>query len=315
MVLMIAALTLTSAQVRGKRLILKDGSYQIAEKWEIKGDRVRYYSRERLDWEEVPNSLVDWDATNKFNAKVDAPQNNNPPAEIVEVDKEEAAERAHEAAKTPEVAPGVRLPDSGGVYMLDTYRGQGELVELVQNGGELNKQTGKNIMRAVINPISVSKQTVEIKGLKSRVQAHVAQPEIFLDIDVSDEEKAADSAAIQSGAKAAPANRFQIIRLDKTKNSRIVGDLKIYMYGKVKQEQKMIDTASDPLPGNEWVKIYPKQPLSPGEYAVVEMVDPKQMNLYVWDFGIDPGAPENPASWKAAPSPPASREGGNKKPK
>src|SRR6202165_6308734 len=84
------------AQTGTKRLILKDGSYQLATKWEIKGARVHYFSAERNEWEDLPNSMVDWDATTKFEKDRAAGE---PVPEAVQLDKEIAAERQAEGAK------------------------------------------------------------------------------------------------------------------------------------------------------------------------------------------------------------------------
>src|SRR5215467_8946806 len=53
---------------RGKKLMLKDGSFQLIREYQIEGDRVRYYSLDSLQWEEMPADLVDWDKTKKIEA-------------------------------------------------------------------------------------------------------------------------------------------------------------------------------------------------------------------------------------------------------
>lgn len=295
--LILALFAAGHAEERAKRLILKDGSYQLTTKYEIKGDRVRYYSAERFGWEEIPKSMVDWDATNKWEAEAAAGVH----AAQQEMNKEDAAEAAAEEAKSPTVAPGLRLPEDGGVFLLDQFQNKRQLVEIVQNGGELNKHTGKNILVAVVNPLNVAKQTIELKGPRARIQAHAVVPVLYANVNLSD----SDQAAQQSDPKAAKANaadtdlqsnRFRIAKVEKKKDVRIVGDLKIYITGKVKQEGNWIPTKAEPVSGG-WVKVTPAQPLAPGEYALIEMLSPKEMNLYVWDFGVDPMAPANQTAW------------------
>src|SRR5215467_4625015 len=95
------ALPIAAQQESPRRLILKDGSYQLVTKYEVKGDRVRYYSTERQEWEELPNALVDWPATDKFEKDRTATA-----PEAVQLDKELEQERQQEEAQLPQVAPG-----------------------------------------------------------------------------------------------------------------------------------------------------------------------------------------------------------------
>jgi hypothetical protein len=285
-ILLIAfACSLTQAQQNPKRLIMKDGTYQTTTQWEIKGDRVRYYSAERYDWEELPKDLVDWAATDKYNSERAGTRDET----IKEIAKEDEADER----EAPLVAPGLRLPNTGGVFLFDQFNRQPQLVELVQNGSELNKHMGRNILRAAINPLALSStQTIELKGEHARVQAHTGQPAIYLNIDTADNSQPEFT---QKPDKDQQPNRYGIVRVEQKKDSRIVGKLNVAMYGKVSQKESWIPVTTSPL--GDWVKLTPSEPLPPGEYAVVELLDKKQINLFVWDFGVNPAAPENPSAW------------------
>jgi len=286
------------AQELAKRLILKDGSYQLATRWEVKGERVRYLSAERNEWEEVPNSLVDWEATEKFEKDRAA---GVPSPEAVELDKELAAERAAEEARTPLVAPGLHLPEDSSMMLLDTYENQPQLVELQQNGGEVNRNRKGNILRATINPIASSKQTIELDGLHAAIQAHATLPSIYANVERPQDASAGPQQPQQPQQPEQPWDRFHMVRM-KTKNGkRIVGDIKISMIGKVSQEQNLVPTTSQRLTGG-WVKVTPTVSLEPGEYAVVELLGKEGMNTFVWDFGVNPSAPANAGALKPEPA-------------
>jgi len=285
-----------SAQTQARRLILKDGSYQSVTKYEVRGDRVRYFSAERGEWEEVPNSLIDWDATDKF----EQGRQGKLAPEAVELDKQLEAERKAEQARSPQVAPGLRLPDESGIFLLDTYENQPQLAELQQSGGELERNTKSNILRSAINPIAGTKQTIELPEAHAKIQSHTPVPSLYVNIDTN-----ADTAVTAQTAAGEPpppsAERFKIIRLEVKGSKRVAGSVKIAVTGKMKSDGRFVAaTVANMTAG--WLKLTPTEPLAPGEYAVAEMLGKEGMNLYVWDFGVNASAPPNASAWKPDPT-------------
>lgn len=302
-IVLAAALLSLHAQTKGKRLYLKDGTYQIAREWQVKADRVRFYSVERYEWEELPSSLIDWPATEKYEKDREAGKL----ADQQQAAAQNEADRREEEARSPTVAPGLRLPEQGGIFLFEEYAGKPQLDELVQNGADINKHMGKNILRSVINPLPTGpRQTVELKGTHARVQSHVASPAIYVNInfdnDSDSDATSAQASGPESGDKnAVPINeRFKIVRVQQKGDVRIVSNLKIALTGHLKEQRDVVDAESTTL-SKDWLKLVPAQPLEPGEYALIEMLNAKQMNLYVWDFGVDPHAPANATAWRPAP--------------
>jgi hypothetical protein len=300
------------AQTQARRLILKDGSYQSVTKYEIQGDRVRYFSAERGEWEEVPKALVDWDATDTFEQ---GRQEGKLAPEAVELDKELEAERKSERARSPEVAPGLRLPDEGGIFLLDTFENQPQLAELQQTGGDLEKNTKSNILHAVINPLAGARQTIELPGPHAKIQSHTTIPSFYINIDSNtgadlptsevpnkDQSPPATAAPMTSGPTSpAPTERFKIIRIEVKNGKRIAGAVKVAPTGAMKTDERLVAATAATMTGG-WVKVAPTEALTAGEYAVAEMMGKEGMNIYVWDFGVNPSAPANAFTWKPDPT-------------
>ncbi len=270
------------AQQQTQRLILKDGSYQAVVKYEIQGDRVRYFSAERYEWEELPVSLVDWDATRKYDADLAAGK-----LRVQTETPEEREEREAEEANSPEIAPGLKLPGSGGVFLFETYQGKPEAAEILQNGSEVNQNKKKNVLRSAINPMAGSKQSFELKGAHAQIQAHSGQPVLYVDID-------------EGPSDIAPGDRFRLIRAEVKNDTRVVGNLKVTFTGKTSEQGNFIPVTVEKIGKGQWLKVTAARELAPGEYALVEMLGPQEMNLYVWDFGVSPNAPANPNVWRPA---------------
>jgi len=177
-------------------------------------------------------------------------------------------------------------------------------VELQQNGGEVNRNRKGNILRATINPIASSKQTIELDGLHATIQAHATLPSIYVNLAQPENSNTSPQQPQQPQQPEQPWDRFHIVRMQAKKDKRIVGDIRVSPIGKVSQEQNLVPTTSQRLTGG-WVKVTPANALEPGEYALVELFGREGMNTFVWDFGVNPTAPANPGALKPEPPPPS----------
>ncbi len=302
------------AQEPSRRLILKDGSYQLVTHYEVKGDRVRYFSAEREEWEELPASLVDWPATDKYEKDRAAAGASAP--EAVQFDKDLDHARELEEAAQPQVAPGLRLPEDSGVFLLDTFQNEPQLVEVQQTSGDVNRNTKGNILYGAINPIAGLKQAIELEGAHAKVQSHVDVPSLYINVEpIPGQPDQANPSGPSSGAAQpqqpqqpeqplVPFDRFRIIRAEVKGNKRILGDVKRAVTGKITQQEHFVPTTITGITGG-WLKLTPTSSLAPGEYALVEMVGKEGMNLDVWDFGVNPKAPANANPWKPETKPTA----------
>src|SRR5579864_7664642 len=108
--LALAALALT-AWAANLKLYLKDGSYHIVREYQVQSDRVRYYSVERSEWEEIPLDLVDLTKTQGEEAdrKVELEK------EAKILSEEDRVERELQKEVT-------RIPQDPGVYWLEATR-------------------------------------------------------------------------------------------------------------------------------------------------------------------------------------------------
>jgi hypothetical protein len=233
------------------RLYLKDGDYQIVREYQVLADRVRYFSTERGDWEEIPLELVDLDRTKKDAAERQAAIE----AEAKEQDVEDKAIRAdrQEAARVP-VGPGVYVVNGDKVQAL-------QMAEV-----EVNSSKGRTVLK-VLSPVPIvpGKSTVEIKGEAATFRPAGSKPEFYFRL--SDDE------------------RFGIIKLARKKNARLVENVSILpVTNEAVEDLKLVPTFKKQISERTY-KVWPEQPLEPGEYALVQYSD-GALNWQVWDFGI-----------------------------
>jgi hypothetical protein len=244
------------------KLYMKDGSYQIVSSYEVHGDRVRYFSTERSEWEEVPTSLVDFDATKRAQEEEKAAAKKQ-----VEEAKETAKERFYKPPdQGMEVAPGVRLPGDDGIFTVDGTR----LVRMVQSSSEtVTDRKRAAMVLAVPLPVVKARSLVVLEGAKASIRLNDPLPVFY----------------VQSAAGLG--TRLELVHLKPGKESRVLEDLDVGRGkgAKATEERTMVSLERKQLAPNIY-SLKPLEPLEAGEYALGEVVDDK-LSLDVYDFGYE----------------------------
>src|SRR5580704_9466168 len=161
-----AAAEIPAALPKGKKLILTDGTFQLAREYTVEGDRVRYWSVERSQWEEIPSNLVDWDATHKSEAE-QAAHDSELKAKI-HASRLAQLTKDIDVDRSLEIKPGLFLPDAVGFYALD----RDKLVrEMKQSEAVVKTSTGREVEK-IISGVSMipSKKTMEIPGERAAMR-------------------------------------------------------------------------------------------------------------------------------------------------
>lgn len=237
------------------KLYLKDGGYHLVREYKVEGDRVRFYSTERSQWEEMPVTLVDLEKTEREHS----------------AREERAQEVAHEQSEEDQALREQRreiasIPsDPGGYYNQDGH------VNALKVADYQVITSKKRKTLQVLSPIPLvpGKASVVIKGSHSAFVINEARPSFYM--------------------RLAKEERFGIIRLTPKKDARVVENISIIPVSKeAMEERKQMDTFDQQL-AEGLFKIWPEKPLEPGEYALVEFADSEDqqdIELLIWDFAV-----------------------------
>jgi hypothetical protein len=248
---------------KGKKLILKDGTFQMAREYSVEGDRLRYWSVERSQWEEIPENLVDWDATHKGEAEQTA-------RDAVLKAQIRASNLARltkdiDVDRSLEIKPNLFLPDEIGFYALDRDK---QIRTMKQSNAEVKVSTGREVEK-ILSGVSLipGKKIMDIPGEHAPMRLGTAEPEFyFRPVDRREP-------------------RFRLLRAQIKNGRRIIDNIRVDVIGQESHKANELEIQTW-TPATGVFRYTVDQRLEPGEYAFVEMTE-DGISGYVWDFGID----------------------------
>jgi hypothetical protein len=264
---------------RGKKLILKDGTYQVVREYQRNGERVRYFSEERGEWEEIPASLIDWEATAK-----DAASTEKASASMVEkIHKQEEAKRMDNVADIDaslQVGNGVFLPQGEGLFVVE-----GQSIRLLQQAGSRPKTDTLRTIEQVLSPVPIvpGKQTVLLAGTHASLRLKTTTPEFYLREAPADPSRASPIQKSSRPGETGP--DLVLIRAKVVHNGRQLESVNTLFGEPVSKNRDEVSVQRWEVAPSVY-RFTLSGELTPGEYVIAEVLE-DGLNYFVWDFGVD----------------------------
>ena len=276
------------ALLRGKKLVLKDGTFQLVRDYQRNGERVRYLSAERGDWEEIPAAIVDWDAT----SKVAAAEKGEEDALANKIHVQEQAQKIEtvmDVDASLQVSPGVFLPPGEGMFVID-----GKSVKPLEQVGSEIKTDKKQYLKQVLSPIPIvpSKRNVQIPGTRASIRVTNGQTEFYLREAPADPDRT--TPIVKSSRPGESGPEVELVRATVKGNKRQLESIQSLFGEQVEEKRNTISIQRWEIAPTVF-RFTLSEPLPPGEYALAERL-PDGMNLFVWDFGVDPATGAKPTT-------------------
>jgi hypothetical protein len=266
----------------GKKLILKDGNFQLVREYQRNGERVRYYSLERADWEEIPASMIDWAATQKAEAAT-AAQEKEALAKLHKQEEMSRVDMALDVDASLQTASGVFLPSGEGMFAVE-----GKKTTLLEQAGLEAHRDKKQFLKQIASPIPIvpSKTNLELPGAHASMRLDPSHLEFYLREAPPDPDR--NTPIRQSSRPGESGPEVELVRATVKGNKRVLEQIRLLFGEKVDTSRKTVLLQRWQVTPNVFRFTLGEQ-LEPGEYALAEIL-PDGLNLYVWDFGVDTGS-------------------------
>jgi hypothetical protein len=265
---------------RGKKLMLKDGTYQVIREYQRNGDHVRYYSLERGDWEEVPASLVDWDAT----AKMAGDEEKAAAAQVEKIHKQEEARRMDNVADIDASlqvgGKGAFLPEGEGMFVVE-----GKSVRIMDQVAAQMKADKLRTLEQIMSPVPMvpGKQNIVLPGTRAALRLKSQTPEFYLREPPPDPEKIS---TIQKSKRAGDNGPdVELIRAKVVRNGRQLESISTMFGEQVSKKRNSVSIQRWEVAPNVY-RFTLSEPLPPGEYILAQIAE-EGLDIFVWEFGVD----------------------------